>query len=146
MQDQGASLPKRLGHLLLHMELETQALVGGVYWLVNIVVPPIGLQTPLAPWVLFLFPLLGALFSFSPSLSFLLRKCTDLFESLLYPDTLKFIRFASFPVKLLWSLINIILLSANRDILTSSFTICIVFTSLCYLIALARSSTIVLNR
>ena len=49
MQDQGASLPNdgRLGHLLLHMQLETQ-LWG--YWLVHIVVPPIGLQTPLAPF------------------------------------------------------------------------------------------------
>ena len=31
------------------------------YWLVHIVVPPIGLQTPLAPWVLSLAPPLGAL-------------------------------------------------------------------------------------
>jgi hypothetical protein len=31
------------------------------YWLVHIVVPPIGLQTPLAPWVLCLAPLLEAL-------------------------------------------------------------------------------------
>jgi hypothetical protein len=29
---------------------------GGGYWLVHIVVPPIGLQTPLAPWVLSLGP------------------------------------------------------------------------------------------
>jgi hypothetical protein len=40
-----------LGHPLLHMQLETQLWEGG-YWLVHIVVPPIGLQTPLAPWVL----------------------------------------------------------------------------------------------
>jgi hypothetical protein len=33
----------------------------GGYWLVHIVVPPIGLQTPLAPWVLSLAPPLGAL-------------------------------------------------------------------------------------
>jgi hypothetical protein len=47
LQDQGASLPSdgRLGHLLLHMQLETRALG---YWLVHIVVPPIGLQTPSA--------------------------------------------------------------------------------------------------
>ena len=31
------------------------------YWLVHIVVPPIGLQTPLAPWVLSLALPLGAL-------------------------------------------------------------------------------------
>ena len=35
----------------------------GRYWLVHIVVPPIGLQTPLAPWVLSLVPPLGALWS-----------------------------------------------------------------------------------
>jgi hypothetical protein len=50
----------RLGHPLLHMQLETQ-LLG--YWLVHILVPPIGLQTPLAPWVLCLAPSLGALCS-----------------------------------------------------------------------------------
>ena len=50
----------QLGHPLLHMQLETQ-LWG--YWLVHIVVPPIGLQTPLAPWVLSLAPSLGALCS-----------------------------------------------------------------------------------
>jgi hypothetical protein len=48
---------------LLHMQLETQALGGGggYYWLVHIVDPPIGLQIPLAPWVLSLAPTLGAL-------------------------------------------------------------------------------------
>jgi hypothetical protein len=34
--------------------------VGG-YWLVHGVVPPVGFQTPLAPWVLSLAPSLGAL-------------------------------------------------------------------------------------
>jgi hypothetical protein len=33
------------------------------YWLVHIVVPPIGLQFPLAPWVISLAPPLGALWS-----------------------------------------------------------------------------------
>jgi hypothetical protein len=33
---------------LIHMQLESRA---PGYWLVHIVVPPIGLQTPLAPWV-----------------------------------------------------------------------------------------------
>jgi hypothetical protein len=47
----------RLGHLLLHMQLETQL---WEYWLVNIVVPPMGLETPSAPWVLSLAPPLGA--------------------------------------------------------------------------------------
>jgi hypothetical protein len=47
----------RLGHLLLHMQLETRA---PGYWLVHIVVPPIGLQFPSAPWVLSLAPPLGA--------------------------------------------------------------------------------------
>ena len=49
----------QLGHLLIHMQLETQALGG--YWLVHIVVPPIRLQIPLAPWVLSLAPPLGTL-------------------------------------------------------------------------------------
>jgi hypothetical protein len=35
----------------------------GGYWLVHIVVPPIGLQFPLAPWVFSLAPPLGALWS-----------------------------------------------------------------------------------
>jgi hypothetical protein len=60
LQVQWASLSSdgRLGHLLIHMQLETRALG---YWLVYIVVPPIGLQIPLAPWVLSLAPSLGAL-------------------------------------------------------------------------------------
>jgi hypothetical protein len=36
----------RLGHLLIHMQLESRA---PGYWLVHNVVPPIGLQIPLAP-------------------------------------------------------------------------------------------------
>ena len=47
-----------VGHLLEHMQLETRALG---YWLVHIVDPPIGLQFPLAPWILSLAPPLGAL-------------------------------------------------------------------------------------
>jgi hypothetical protein len=43
----------QLGHLLIHMQLESRA---QEYWLVHIVVPPIGLQIPLAPWVLSLAP------------------------------------------------------------------------------------------
>ncbi len=48
----------RLGHLLIHMQLESRA---PGYWLVHNVVPPIGLQIPLAPWVLSLAPPLGDL-------------------------------------------------------------------------------------
>jgi hypothetical protein len=47
----------RLGHLLIHMQLESRA---PGYWLVHNVVPPIVLQIPLAPWVLSLAPPLGA--------------------------------------------------------------------------------------
>jgi hypothetical protein len=50
----------RLGHLLIYMQLESRA---PGYWLVHNVVPPIGLQIPLAPWVLSLAPPLGALWS-----------------------------------------------------------------------------------
>jgi hypothetical protein len=46
------------------------SLVGGLvpgssggYWLVHIVVPPMGLQTPSAPWILSLAPSLGILYS-----------------------------------------------------------------------------------
>jgi hypothetical protein len=49
-----------LGHLLIHMQLESRA---PGYCLVHNVVPPIGLQFPLAPWVLSLAPPLGALWS-----------------------------------------------------------------------------------
>jgi hypothetical protein len=64
----------RLGHPLLHMRLEPwvpsvffgcwfspRELWG--YWLVHIVVPPMGLQTSSAPWVLSLAPSLGTLCS-----------------------------------------------------------------------------------
>ena len=59
------------GHRLLHMHLEPCVLFGWCfspwelwgYWLVHIVVPPVGLQTPLAPWVLTLVPLLVTLSS-----------------------------------------------------------------------------------
>jgi hypothetical protein len=48
----------RIGHLLIHMQLESRA---PGYWLVHNVLPPIELQIPLAPWVLSLAPPLGAL-------------------------------------------------------------------------------------
>jgi hypothetical protein len=58
LQVQWASLCSdgRLGHLLIHMQLESRA---PGYWLVHNVVPPIGLQFPLAPWVISLAPPLG---------------------------------------------------------------------------------------
>jgi hypothetical protein len=60
LQVQWASLSSdvRLGHLLIHMQLESRA---PGYWLVHNVVPPIGLQIPLPPWLLSLAPPLGAL-------------------------------------------------------------------------------------
>jgi hypothetical protein len=59
-KSKGASLSSdgRLGHLLIHMQLESRA---PGYWLGHNVVPPIGLQIPLAPWVLAAF-LINALF------------------------------------------------------------------------------------
>jgi hypothetical protein len=50
----------RLGHLLIHTQLELRA---PGYWLVNNVVAPTGLQISLAPWILSLTPPLGALCS-----------------------------------------------------------------------------------
>jgi hypothetical protein len=50
----------RLGHPLIHMQLDSRA---PGYWLVHNVVPPIGLHIPLAPWVLSLAPSLGDLWS-----------------------------------------------------------------------------------
>jgi hypothetical protein len=63
-----------LGHPLLHVQLEPWVPPSVFfdwwfsprelwsYWLVHIVVPPRGLQTPSAPWVLSLAPSLGSLF------------------------------------------------------------------------------------
>jgi hypothetical protein len=63
------------GHSLLHMQLEPWVPPGVFfgwwfsprelwrYWLIHIVVPPMGLQTPAAPWVLPLAPSLGTLCS-----------------------------------------------------------------------------------
>jgi hypothetical protein len=47
----------RLGHLLIHMQLESRA---PGYWLVHNVVAPTGLQISLPPWILPLAPPLGA--------------------------------------------------------------------------------------
>ena len=56
------------GHHLLHMHLEPGVLFGWCFsprelWLVHIVVPPMGLQTPSVPWILTLVPLLVTLCS-----------------------------------------------------------------------------------
>jgi hypothetical protein len=65
----------QLGHPLLHMQLEPWVLPCAFfdwwfsprelwgYWLAHIVVPPRGLQTPSAPWVLSLASPLGTLCS-----------------------------------------------------------------------------------
>ena len=47
----------KLGHLLIHMQLESRT---PGYWLVHNVVAPTGLQISLAPWILSLAPPLGA--------------------------------------------------------------------------------------
>jgi hypothetical protein len=54
------SIDGQLGHPLLHMQIETEF---WGYWLVDIVLPPIELQTTSTPWVLSLAPSLGALCS-----------------------------------------------------------------------------------
>jgi hypothetical protein len=60
------------GHPLLHMQLEPPCVSFGwwfshrelwEYWLVHIVVSPMGLQTPSAPWVVSLAPSSGTLCS-----------------------------------------------------------------------------------
>jgi hypothetical protein len=89
-----------------------------------------------------------SLISFSPCLSFVYRKAIDWFELILYPaTTLKlFIRFRSSLVGFLGLLIYTIISSANSDIMTSSFPICIPLMSFCCQIALARTSSTILNR
>jgi hypothetical protein len=69
----------------------------------------------------------------------------------LYPATpatlLKlFIRFRSSLVEFLWSLKYTTISSANRVILTYSFPIFIPLNSFCYLVALARTSSTIVNR
>jgi hypothetical protein len=71
-----------------------------------------------------------------------------LFESILYSATMLklFIRFRNALVEFLRSLNYSIISSANSDILTSSFPICISLISFCCIIALARTSSTMLNR
>ena len=56
---------------------------GSGYWLVHIVVPPMGLQTPSAPWVLSLAPPLGALRSVQGMLSIPCSPLCDYIKHLL---------------------------------------------------------------
>jgi hypothetical protein len=78
------------------------------------------------------------LISFSACLSFEYRKATDLFNLILYPATLlkSFFSFRSTLVEFRGSYKYIIISSANSDILTSFFSICIPLTSFCCLVAL----------
>jgi hypothetical protein len=76
-QDQRPLLPLMTDKAILcyiciwsHESHHVFSLIGGLvpgssggYWLVHIVVPPMGLQTPSASWVLFLAPSLGTLCS-----------------------------------------------------------------------------------
>ena len=52
----------------------------------------------------------------------------------------------SFPVGFLVSFMHSIISSVNKDTLTSSFPICIPLISFSYLIALAKTSSAILNR
>ena len=68
MQEQGASSSTdgQLGHLQIHTQTETRAPaeaggIGGGVLVSSYFVPPIGLQIPLAPWVLSLAPPLAAM-------------------------------------------------------------------------------------
>jgi hypothetical protein len=87
-----------------------------------------------------------SLIYFSACLSFEYRKATDLFELVLYLATLLklFISCRSSLVEFL-GLLKYNIISANSDILTSSFPICIPLTSFCCLIVLARTSSTILN-
>jgi len=71
---------------------------------------------------------------------------TDLFELILYRATLLFLRLSSSLVQLLWSLRYTIISSANSDILTSSFPLCISLTFVCCLITLAKTSRTIFNK
>jgi hypothetical protein len=77
LQDQGPLLPLLTNKTIFcctcswsHVSLHVYSLVGGLvpgssggYWVVHIVVPPMGLQTPSTPWVLSLAPPLEVLYS-----------------------------------------------------------------------------------
>jgi hypothetical protein len=88
-----------------------------------------------------------SLTSFSACLFFEERKAVDLFELIFYPATLPklFINCRSSLEDFL-HFIFITVSSTNRDIVTSSFPVCIHLTSFCYLNVLARTSSTMLSR
>ncbi|KAL6041511.1 hypothetical protein STEG23_029399 [Scotinomys teguina] len=81
-------------------------------------------------------------------LSFVYSRATDFFELTWYPAALLkvFISCKSSLEEFWGSLKYTIISSANSEILTSSFPICIRLISLCCRIALARTSSTILNR
>ena len=89
-----------------------------------------------------------SLISVSACLSFEQRKATNLFKLSLYPATLLklFYSFKSSLVEFLGLFKYTIISSANCDILTSSFPICIPSMSFCCRISLARTSSTRLYR
>jgi hypothetical protein len=89
-----------------------------------------------------------SMISFSVCSSFIYRGNTDCFELILYLVTLLkvFISCKSSLVEFLGSLLYTILLSASNETLTSSFPICIPLSSFHCLIAVARTSSTILNR
>ena len=89
-----------------------------------------------------------SLISFSAKLFFEYRKATDLLELILYSVTLLklFISCRCSVVEYLELLIYTIISSANSDIFTSFFPICIPLIAFCWLIALARTSSTILSR
>jgi hypothetical protein len=90
------------------------------------------------------------LFLFSVCSLLMYRKANDFYNDfcklILYPAILLLMVSRSFGVEFFGSLRYRIILSANRDILTVSFPICIPFISSTCLIALARNSRTMLNR
>jgi hypothetical protein len=82
---------------------------------------------------------------FSVCLPLVHRRATDL---ILYPATLleTVYQILEFPVEFLGSLIYTVISSANKETLTSSVLICIPLISVSCLIALAKTSSTILNR
>lgn len=81
-------------------------------------------------------------------LSFILRKATDGVYLILHPVTLlkEFISCSNSLVEFLWSFMYTIVSTANSESLNSSFSICVPLISFCCLIALAITSSTILNK